>query len=389
MNSGQFRTPNPPLHRTSSVLFENTAHLEAVWAGMTAGDTRWSMYGTYGTPTTAALAELVVGREGGAGVAFSPSGLGAVTLALLSVARTGQHLLVPDSVYGPTREFCDTVLPGLGIATEYYDPLVGSGIARLLRENSAAVFMESPGSYTFEVQDVPGMVAAIRRAQPELPVIIDNAWGSPGLFRPFDHGVDLSVVPLTKYWGGHADLLIGAVIANERLWPAVRAMAFALGSCTNADEAYLALRGARTVNLRLRAHEANGLAVAQWMQTQPRAGVVLHPALASCPGHDLWRRDFHGSNGLFSFELRTANGGPASVADGARFVDALVSRGHFRLGYSWGGYESMVMPAALPFAPSLVRTARPWTGGALVRLHIGLDHVPELLNDLQYALRQD
>lgn len=385
MNSGRFRTPNPPVYRTSTVLFENTEHLGRVWDGMGARDPDWTMYGTFGTPTTDALAREVLAREGGAGVAFAPSGLGAVTLSLLSVLTSGQHLLVPDSVYGPTREFCDKVLPGLGISTDYYDPLIGAGIAGLLRPNTAAVFMESPGSYTFEVQDVPAIVAAARANGGKIVTIMDNAWGSPGLFAPFAHGVDISVVPLTKYWGGHADLLVGAVVANADLWPRVRSMQHALGTCTNGDESYLALRGARSVETRMRAHEAAGLAVARWLDAHDRAGRVLHPALPSCPGHELWKRDFTGSNGLFSFELLTHDGGPAPVAEGARFVDALLARGHFGLGYSWGGYESLVMPAALPQAPNISRSIRHWDGGALIRLHIGLEPVAELLEDLQAA----
>lgn len=383
-----FRTPNPPIHRTSTVLFDNVEHLEAVWAGMRRRDRAVSMYGTFGTPTTQALAELLVEREGGAGAAFAPSGLAAVALALLSVVRSGDHILVPDSVYGPTREACDGWLPRFGVTTQYYDPLEGEGISARFRDNTRAVFMESPGSYTFEVQDVPAIVRAARRAPQEIVTIMDNAWGSPGLFVPLAHDVDISVVPLTKYWGGHADLLVGAVVANERLWPHVRSTAFALGLCTNADEAFLALRGARSVDVRLKAHEASGLMVARWLGAHARVGRVLHPALPGCPGHDIWRRDFRGSNGLFSFELLEPGGAPASLARGAAFVDALVRGGHFGLGYSWGGFESLVMPAAVPSASNMARTVRPWDGGALIRLHIGLEPVDLLIAEVDRALRE-
>jgi cystathionine beta-lyase len=346
------------------------------------------MYGTFGTPTTQALAELLLEQEGGAGAAFAPSGLAAVALALLSVVRSGDHILVPDAVYGPTREICDVSLPRFGVATQYYDPLVGPGIAALFRDNTRAVFMESPGSYSFEVQDVPAIVRAARTAPHEIVTIMDNAWGSPGLFMPLAHDVDISVVPLTKYWGGHADLLGGSVVANDRLWPDVRSTAFALGLCTNADEAFLALRGARSVDVRVKAHEASGLAVAHWLEEHPRVGRVLHPALPCCPGHDTWRRDFHGSNGLFAFELLGREASPGSLAEGAAFVDALVRGGHFGLGYSWGGFESLVMPAAVPSTSNIARTVRPWDGGALIRLHIGLEPVERLIGEVERALEE-
>ncbi|MFN8572355.1 MAG: cystathionine beta-lyase [Gemmatimonadaceae bacterium] len=387
MNNGRFATPNPPVHRTSTVLFDSVAHLEEVQAGMRRNDPSITMYGTFGTPTTEALSKVLLAGEGGAGVAFAPSGLGAVSLALLSVLKSGHHVLIPDSVYGPTRELCDTTLAGLGITTEYYDPTIGGGIASLFRPNTAAVLIESPGSYTFEIQDVPAIVAAAKSRSPAVVTLMDNAWGSPGLFKPFDKGVDISIVPLTKYWGGHADLLIGAVFANEAHWSAVRSTAFALGTCTNADDAYLALRGARTVSLRLRQHEASALAVAHWLDGRPGVGRVLHPALPSCPGHDLWKRDCSGSNGLFSFTLTNTDGAPASVHQVATFVDTLVGHGVFRLGYSWGGYESLVMPAALPSAPNIARTARATLFANIVRLHVGLEPVDELTESLAKAFR--
>ena len=231
------------------------------------------------------------------------------------------------------------------------------------------------------------MVRAARARRADIPIVMDNAWGSPGLFSPFAHDVDISIVPLTKYWGGHGDLLLGAVVSNARLWPIVRAAAFWLGMCTSADEAYLALRGARTADVRLQAHGAAGLAVARWLGAHARVGLVLHPALDSCPGHEFWLRDVRGSNGLFAFELLDAAGAPARVAAGAIFADALVATGLFGLGYSWGGTESLVMPAMLPGVPGMVRTIRPWTGGALIRLHIGLQPVDQLIGALERALR--
>jgi cystathionine beta-lyase len=352
---------------------------------MDALDPSATMYGTYGTPTTRALADLVLEREGGKGVVFAPSGLAAVSVALLSVVEAGKHLLVPDSCYGPTREFCDTVLARLGVVTEYYDPTAGGAISSLMREHTCAVFMESPGSYTFEIQDVPAIVRAARASDRKITTLIDNAWGSPGLFHPFAHDVDISVVPLTKYWGGHADLLVGAVVASDTSWPIVRGTAFALGVCSNADEAWLALRGARSVETRLPVHERAGLEVARWLKGQARVGRVLHPAMSDCAGHDLWRRDFKGSNGLFSFELLTERRA-ATASEVGQFVDALAGLQHFSIGYSWGGYESLVMPAFLPTMPNITRTVRPMEHRNLVRLHIGLEPVGVLIGDLERAL---
>lgn len=380
MNDGRFRIANPPVDRASTVLFDSIAHLEGTMRGAEAGDRSKSAYGTFGTETTRALEAALLAGEGGAGVALGSSGLAAVTTALLAVLRAGDHLLMLDSVYGPARGFATGMLAGLGVETEFYDPLVGGGIASLIRPNTRAIWLESPGSQTFEIQDIPAIVAAARAADHEVVTIIDNTYGSPGLFAPFDHGIDISVVAITKYWGGHSDVLMGAVFANERLLPAVRAAASQLGMCTNGDEAYLVLRGARTVELRMRAHEAAALEIARRLQGHPRVGRVLHPALPDCPGNELFHRDFRGANGLFSFELLTPDGGPASREDGNDVIDRLVARGRFGLGYSWGGFESLAVPALG------ARTIRPWTGGALIRLHIGLEPVETLWEDLAAAL---
>jgi cystathionine beta-lyase len=383
MNRGRFDTPSAAIHRTSTVLFENVAELEACLAAAKAGDPTVSIYGTFGTPTTAALDALLLAAEGGAGVVLSPSGLAAITTALLAIVRAGDHLLVTDSAYGPTRDLCDGLLTRLGVTIEYYDPLVGAGAAALIRPNTAAIWMESPGTHTFEVQDVPAIVAAARAADHRVVTAIDNTWGSPGLFRPFDHGVDLSVVALTKYWGGHADVLMGAVFANESLLQAIRKTSGQLGMCTNGEDAFLAIRGARTVDLRMRAHGTGALDIARRLEAHPRVGRVLHPALPGDPGHDLWQRDFHGSSGLFAFELLGPDGLPAEREEAGAFTDRLVAGGRFGLGYSWGGYESLVMPAR---CSNVVRSVRPWTGGELIRLHIGLEPVDELWTDLSRAL---
>ncbi len=386
MNNSRFRTPNPPLHRTSTVLFDSLAQLDTVTSAMMSGDRDATMYGTIGTPTTKALADEILKREGGAGVVFAPSGLGAVTLALLTVVKAGSHLLVPDSTYGPTREFCDTVLKRLGVQTQYYEPGIGAGIATLMLESTCAVFIESPGSFTFEFEDVPAMVAAIRAKRDDVHVVMDNAWGSPGLFSPLAHDVDISVVPLTKYWGGHADLLAGAVVAGSRSWKLTRETAIALGMNTNADEAFLALRGARSVDIRLRHHEAAALKVATLLKAHPRVGAVLHPAFPECPGHAIWKRDYSGSNGLFAFRLLDRAGGAADVQAVARFVDRLITDGPFSLGYSWGGYESLVMPAVRPGGPNITRTVGTSALDNLIRLHVGLEPVDSLAQALLTAL---
>ncbi len=383
MNDGRFRTPSPEIRRTSTVLFDSVAHLRETLAASRSGDRRYSTYGTHGTPTTAALEAVLLEGEGGAGVELASSGLGAIVTAMLAVVRAGDHLLVTDSAYGPARDFSTTMLAGLGVDVEFYDPLAGPGVASLIRPATKLVWMESPGTHTFEVQDVPAIVAAARAADHRVVTAIDNTWGSPGLLRPFDHGVDISVVALTKYWGGHADLLMGGTFANAELLPAVREAARLTGTAVSSEDAFLVMRGARTAGLRVREQGAAALEIAGRLAAHPRVARVLHPGLVDDPGHALWQRDFHGASGLFSFELQRADGSPADQSHADAFTDRLVARGHFGLGYSWGGFESLVMPARWS---GLARAARPWTGGPLLRLSIGLDPVELLWSDLAAAL---
>jgi cystathionine beta-lyase len=385
MNDGRFRTPNPPVWRVSTVLFDDIAQLDSLRARMVEDDPDVSLYGTFATPTTAALARLLEAGEGGRLAAFGPSGLAAITTAILAVVRPGDHFLVVDSAYGPVRQFCDGTLARLGVTTEYYDPLVGAGISALIRPETSAIWLESPGTNTFEIQDVPAIVAASRAADHRVVTMFDNTWASPGLFRPLDHGVDLSILALTKYWGGHADLVMGAVLATDELLPPVRDTAGELGVCANGEDAFLVTRGARTAELRIRAHGASALEIARRLETHPRVGRVLHPALPSFPGHDLWRRDFRGSSGLFSFELLTADGSPARPADAFAVTDRLAAGGLFQIGYSWGGFESLVMPVA-QFGGK--RSVRPWVGGELIRLHVGLDSVEDHWAELERALEE-
>ncbi|MHB8958279.1 MAG: cystathionine beta-lyase [Candidatus Limnocylindrales bacterium] len=386
MNDGRFRTPSPEIRRTSTVLFEDIASLREALRRWRAGDRGYSTYGTHGTPTTAELERLLLDGEGGAGVELASSGLGAITIAMLAVLRASDHLLVTDAAYGPARELCTDLLAGLGVDVEFYDPLAGGGIASLIRPTTKMVWLESPGTHTFEVQDVPAIVAAARAADHEVVTAIDNTWGSPGLFRPFDHGVDISVVALTKYWGGHADVLMGGVFANDALLQHVRDAARLTGTAVSAEDAFLVARGARTVDLRIREAGERALVIAERLAGHPRVARVLYPALPGDPGHALWQRDFRGASGLFSFELRRADGSPADQADADAFTDRLVARGRFGLGYSWGGYESLVLPARWS---GLTRAVRPWTGGPLLRLSIGLEPIEKLWSDLEAALAED
>jgi len=385
MNDGRFRTPSPEIRRTSTVLFDSVAHLRGTLAASRAGDRRYSAYGTHGTPTTAALEAMLLEGEGGAGVELASSGLSAIVTAMLAVVRAGDHLLVTDSAYGPARDFSTGILAGLGVDVEFYDPLVGGGIAALIRPDTRLVWMESPGTHTFEVQDVPAIVGAARAAHHRVFTAIDNTWGSPGLFRPFDHGVDLSVVALTKYWSGHADVLMGGTFANAELLPAVRDAARLTGSAVSGEDAFLVMRGARTVRLRICEQGAAALELAERLAGHPRVARVLHPALPGDSGHAVWERDFRGSSGLFSFELQRAGGSPTDQADADAVTDRLIARGRFGLGYSWGGYESLVMPARWS---GLNRAVTPWTGGPLLRVSIGLEPVEELWADLEATLAE-
>jgi len=368
-------TVNLPLTRASSVLFESLALAEAEGAAAIAGELHRSTYATSGTPTTFALMDALAEVEGAGHAcraAVMPSGLAAISVPLLAYCKAGDHVLMSDSVYGPARSFATTMLARYGVTTEFFDPLIGAGIEALLRPETRIIYLESPGSYTFEIQDVPA-ICAVARARGVL-TMIDNAWASPVFARPFDWGIDISLLPLTKYWGGHADLLMGAAIVREEhwlpLWQAIRQM----GICVGGDDAFMVLRGLRTADVRMRRHEATALEVARWLQGRDEVAQVLHPALPSHPQHELFKRDFLGSSGLFSFELKSAT--PAQLA-------ALCERRrYFRIGYSWGGFESLIMPAKL----GSIRSIRPWTGGPLVRLHCGLEDAADLIEDLQDGL---
>jgi cystathionine beta-lyase len=355
---------NPPVYHASTVIYPNASDLVAYRAPY--------RYGRRGTPTSEALEEALRELEGPgcAGVALLPSGAAAVSTALLAVVGAGDHVLVTDSVYRPTRQFCDTILTQFGVETTYYDPLIGAGIAALFKPNTKAVFVEAPGSQSFEMQDVPAIAAAARAK--DVTVLMDNTWATPLYFRAFEKGVDLSIQAGTKYIGGHSDLMIGTVSANASRWPKLKETVTTLGLCVGPDDIYLALRGLRTMGIRLERHQQSGLAVARWLARRPEVARVLHPALETDPGHALWKRDFAGASGLFSVILKPA---PETA------VHALLnSLELFGLGYSWGGYESL----AILFDCTSYRTATKWApGGPALRLHIGLEDVSDLIADLE------
>lgn len=351
---------NPPLVRASTVLFEN------VEAMRSRAGARYS-YGLNNTPTIEALVEALSTLDGAAGTVLVPSGLAAISIAILSVARPGTHILVPDNVYSPTRRFCDESLPVFGVETVYYDPLVRAGVADALA-GASALFMETPGSHTFEMPDVPAMVAAARAAG--VATMLDNTWATPLIFRPLAHGVDLAIYAGTKYQGGHSDLMIGSVSANSHAWPALRRLHRNFGLQAGTEEIWLTLRGLRTLSVRLERHERSALRIARWLQTRPEVARVLHPALPDDPGHAIWSRDFGRSTGLMGFVLR------GEAHDASAFLDALKL---FGLGYSWGGFESLAVLSELENC----RTVRPWTEGAVIRLHVGLEDVADLIADLE------
>jgi cystathionine beta-lyase len=360
---------NPPVYRASTILFDNVAEMHA--AKPVDGVMQ---YGRNGTPTQWSLAEALTELEpGAAGTKLFPSGAAAVSMALMTVLRPGDELLMVDSAYGPTRAFCDDVLKRMGIAVRYYDPLVGAGIADLIGERTRAIFMESPGSLSFEVQDVPAICAVAKERG--LATLLDNTWATPVFFQALAAGVDLSILAATKYVVGHSDAMVGSVTATGAWYKQLHQTSRAFGQHVGPDDAYLAARGLRTLGVRLRQHQENGLRVARWLKEQPQVAQVLHPALPDCAGHELWSRDFRGASGLFAFVLKGCD-------DSARatFVDGLE---HFGIGYSWGGFESLV----LPIDPHLLRTATSTPrAGPMVRLHIGLEDPDDLIADLAAGL---
>ncbi|MCE4224842.1 cystathionine beta-lyase [Methylobacterium sp. C25] len=359
--SAQHGFVNTPIYRGSTVLFTSYDDIKNRRGRY--------QYGTSGTPTMDALSDAWSEIAGAAGTVLTPSGLSALTVALMAVVSAGDHLLVTDSAYRPTRIFCDGVLKRYGVEVEYYDPLVGAGIAALLRDNTKAVLVEAPGSQTFEMQDVPAIAEAVHARGGA--VIMDNTWATPLLFPPHERGVDIAVEAGTKYLSGGSDLLIGLVSATERWYPAVKRTYEHFAPCAGPEDIFLGLRGLRTMGLRLREHGERGIAMAEWLQGRPEVGKVLHPALPSDPGHAIWRRDFKGASGLFGVILKSVS----DTALGA-MLDGLEL---FGMGFSWGGFESLV----IPFDPTVYRTATRWQAeGPALRFHIGLEDLDDLKADL-------
>ncbi len=365
--TGDGKVVNPPVWRASTILYDDVASLKD--GIKTNADGAW-FYGRRGTPTQWALAEALTALDpSAAGTMLYSSGVAAVAGALLSVLKPGDHLLMVDSAYDPTSGFCNQFLIRHGISTTYYDPLIGAGIEALITPATRAIFMESPGSLTFEVQDVPAIVAVAKKHG--LVTLIDNTWATPLFLPTAAMGVDLSIIACTKYIVGHSDVMIGSVTASAATWEDLRATAQVLGQYVSPDDAYLASRGLRTLDVRLRQHQASALEIAHWLRARPEVAKVLHPALPDCPGHEYFRRDFSGSTGLFGFTL--------AQGDAHKLVDALA---HFGIGYSWGGFESL----AVPKNPAQHRSATKWGGGTVIRLSIGLEDVRDLIDDLGQAL---
>jgi len=364
---------NVPVVRASTVVFDSMAEMKH--AVRHRGE-QVPYYGRRGTQTHFAFSDAVCELEGGAGCALYPSGAAAISGALLAFLKTGDHLLMVDAAYEPTRALCDKVLKPLGIETTYYDPLLGAGIAALIRPNTRVIYLESPCSLTMEVQDVPA-ICAVAKAH-NIVTILDNTWASPILCQPFELGVDISIQAATKYICGHSDVMLGTASANARHWPQLREHSYLLGYCASADDVYLAARGLRTLGVRLAQHQRNTLQVIEWLAQRPEIETILHPALPQHPGHDLFVRDFSGSNGLFSFVLKQGD-----LAAVTAFVEGMQ---HFKMGFSWGGYESLVL-ANLDV--QALRTVTQWPyKGPLIRLHIGLEDPTDLIADLSAAFER-
>lgn len=359
---------NTPVYRGSTVVFPTVDALENRKVKY--------HYGTDGTPTVSNLEDAWSALAGAEGTVLSPSGLSAIALALMTTLQAGDHLLMPDSVYRPTRTLCGGLLAKFGVSTTYYDPMIGEAIEKLLTPNTTTIFLESPGSQSFEIQDVPAIVAVAKKNG--IATIIDNTWATPLFFRAHQHGCDLVLEAGTKYPGGHSDLLMGMVSANKAWWPKLRETYDWMAILPGAEDCFLALRGLRTLHIRVQEAEKRGLEMANWLKSRPEVSRVLHPAFADCPGHEIWKRDFTGSTGLFSIVLKPQYSKTAVNV----LLDSLTI---FGMGYSWGGFESLI----IPFDCSEYRTVTKWTpGGRTLRLQIGLENIEDLKMDLSYGFEQ-
>lgn len=362
----QYGFVNCPAYRGSTVIYKTLADIEQKKA-------RFS-YGTAGSPIIANLEDSWTALAGAAGTVLSPSGLGAIALSLFATLKAGDHLLAPDCVYRPTRNFCNNTLKRFGVETTYYDPMIGADIEKLITPKTTVIFLECPGSQSFEVQDVPAINAVAKKHG--IKTIIDNTWATPIFFRAHELGCDISLEAGTKYLGGHSDLLMGLISANAETWPQLRATYDSMAMLAGAEDCFLALRGLRTMHLRLKESEKRGLEMANWLKNRPEVSRVLHPAFPDCPGHEIWKRDFTGSSGLFSIVLdgKYTKKGATAMLEGMSI---------FSMGFSWGGFESLV----IPFDCSEYRTATKWApGGLTLRLQIGLEDMDDLKADLDEGL---
>jgi cysteine-S-conjugate beta-lyase len=359
---------NVPPHRMSTIVFNTYAEFEKV------PNVAFS-YGRAGTPTSAAFEEAIATIEGAYKAVATCSGLSAILTALVAFAKQGDHILITDNCYGPGRKTCEEILRKFGVDVEYFPPMIGEGITKLFRPNTKLVFMEAPGSLTFEVQDIGAISAAAKKAG--IKTAIDNSWGTPLFFQPIAFGIDVSVTAATKYIAGHSDCMLGVVATNEEAWPAVKRAALMLGLCGGSEELYLGTRGLRTLHVRLPHHQKSALEIADWLQEQPQVKRLLHPAFPSCPGHENWKKYYSGSTGTFGIILHeTRRERIAQMLDGMQI---------FRLGFSWGGFESLLFPEQ----PQPIRTAESWNEtGFSLRLHIGLEDAGNLKEDLAAGLKR-
>lgn len=364
---------NPPVVRASTVVFNSIAEMQSASAARGDGV---EFYGRRGTTTTFAFGDAMCELEGAAGCYVYSCGTAAITSSLLSFLSAGDHLLMVDSVYQPTRDFCSDSLVRFGVEVSFYDPLIGADIENLIQDNTKVIFLESPGSLTMEVQDVPSIARVA--SQHDIVTMMDNTYASPFNFRPLEHGIDISIHSATKYINGHSDIMLGVASANKKNWRQLQERSYQLGQCASVDDIYTSLRGLRTLSVRLRQHEQNTLPIVEFLDGHELVDRILHPALESCEGHEIFKRDFDGGSGLFSFTLKqTSNKAIAAMIDGMT---------HFKMGFSWGGFESLILPVDSSITR---RQIKPWQDNKnMMRLHIGLEDPQDLIQDLSAGLQR-
>ncbi|WP_066552401.1 cystathionine beta-lyase [Croceicoccus bisphenolivorans] len=368
--AANFGVVNPPVYHCSTVIFESVEELLETRRDRASGAYDGFTYGREGTATTRAFEDAVTMLEGGYRAVTTSCGLGAICASLTAFLSAGDHLLIVDSLYGPARAFCEDFLRKFGVEITYYRPTIGAEIESLLQPNTKVIYLESPGSLTFEMTDVPA-ITKLARAR-GIKTVFDNTWGSPVNFRPLEHGVDVSINAATKYISGHSDLMLGIAVCTEEAFIPVKATASGSGYCGGPDDVYMALRGLRTLPIRMKQHQQSALTVAKWLQGRPEVARVMYPALPDDPGHAIWKRDYDGASGLFGVVL--------NACTDKQFAAMLDHMDLFKLGYSWGGYESLVVPTY----PSDLRSAVTWDApGPSLRLHVGLEEVDDLIGDLE------